>query len=67
MMVNEVCIQKFFGKLQKLYTTEITGAKVGLVYAYFMALISLVFFFSFCMIWRTQLKKNLRCIGLRGK
>lgn len=38
-----VCISKFLGKGQKLYITDITESRVGLVYVYFMALI---FFYS---------------------
>lgn len=36
--------KRFFGKLQELYTTEIIGGEVGLLYTYCMALISFFLF-----------------------
>lgn len=62
-IINVFAYQSFFGKGPILYVTYFTEGRVGLVYAYFIALI----FFSFYTIWHMQLKINFRCIGLHGK
>lgn len=56
-----ICVSKFFGKQPKLYITDITEDRVGLVNAFYG------FFFFFYTVWHMQLKINFRCIGLHGK
>lgn len=48
--------KKFFGKLQELYTTEIIGGEIGLVYAYFMALISFFLFLLYNLAYEGENK-----------
>lgn len=51
--------KKFVGKLQELYTTEIIGGEIGLVYAYFMALISFFLFLLYNLAYKGENKSQV--------